>query len=53
MPQMMPMSWLSLFIMFSVTLTLFATLNYYTMNPKTKASRKKKSPSKKTLTWKW
>nr|URX53762.1 ATP synthase F0 subunit 8 [Cryptotermes sp. 4 AB-2022a] len=52
MPQMMPMSWLSLFIMFSATLILFTTLNYYMMalNPKTK---KYKGVPKKALSWKW
>nr|AIY61922.1 ATP synthase F0 subunit 8 [Cryptotermes secundus] len=53
MPQMMPMSWLSLFIMFSATLILFTTSNYYAMSPKTKTKKEKKSSSKKMLTWKW
>nr|URX53192.1 ATP synthase F0 subunit 8 [Cryptotermes mangoldi] len=52
MPQMMPMSWLSLFIIFSATLTLFATLNYYTMTIKAGAA-KKGSASTKMLNWKW
>nr|YP_009726962.1 ATP synthase F0 subunit 8 [Cryptotermes declivis]QIA95622.1 ATP synthase F0 subunit 8 [Cryptotermes declivis] len=52
MPQMMPMSWLSLFIMFSTTLILFATMNYYTMIPLTKTDKKKET-SQKNLNWKW
>nr|UQJ75069.1 ATP synthase F0 subunit 8 [Procryptotermes hesperus] len=52
MPQMMPMSWLSLFIMFSSTLILFATLSYFTLVTKTKTSWGKKIPTK-TLNWKW
>nr|URX53411.1 ATP synthase F0 subunit 8 [Cryptotermes parvifrons] len=52
MPQMMPMSWLSLFIMFSATLILFATLNYYTVTPSVKVTTKGKTPTS-TLNWKW
>nr|URX52932.1 ATP synthase F0 subunit 8 [Cryptotermes cynocephalus] len=52
MPQMMPMSWLSLFIMFSTTLILFATLNYYTLILKTKTNESKKI-SNKFMNWKW
>nr|URX52802.1 ATP synthase F0 subunit 8 [Cryptotermes cavifrons]URX53309.1 ATP synthase F0 subunit 8 [Cryptotermes cavifrons] len=52
MPQMMPMSWLSLFIVFSATLILFATLNYYTTTPKTKTTEKK-SILTKAMSWKW
>nr|URX53205.1 ATP synthase F0 subunit 8 [Cryptotermes rotundiceps] len=52
MPQMMPMSWLSLFIMFSTTLVLFATLNYYTNIPKTKTTEKKMILTK-PMNWKW
>nr|WHM51826.1 ATP synthase F0 subunit 8 [Cryptotermes bracketti] len=52
MPQMMPMSWLSMFIMFSTTLTLFATLNYYTNSP-VASTIEKKSTSTKAMNWKW
>nr|URX53957.1 ATP synthase F0 subunit 8 [Cryptotermes domesticus] len=52
MPQMMPMSWLSLFIMFSASLILFTTMNYYTTTLKTDANEKKKVPTKQ-LNWKW
>nr|URX54451.1 ATP synthase F0 subunit 8 [Procryptotermes speiseri] len=52
MPQMMPMSWLTLFIMFSATLTLFATLNYYTTTPKTKPNGKALLLTNH-LNWKW
>nr|URH16447.1 ATP synthase F0 subunit 8 [Kalotermitidae sp. A SH-2022a] len=52
MPQMMPMSWLTLFIMFSATLLLFASTNYYTSIPKSKHT--KKTPiTKKMMSWKW
>nr|URH16830.1 ATP synthase F0 subunit 8 [Glyptotermes pubescens] len=52
MPQMMPLSWLTLFIMFASTLILFATMNYYSYTPKTKTS-KKSEIKKKELNWKW
>nr|URX52789.1 ATP synthase F0 subunit 8 [Cryptotermes cymatofrons] len=52
MPQMMPMSWLSLFIMFSATLTLFATMNYYMTILKTETTEKKKALTE-ALNWKW
>nr|URX52705.1 ATP synthase F0 subunit 8 [Cryptotermes sp. 1 AB-2022a]URX52731.1 ATP synthase F0 subunit 8 [Cryptotermes sp. 1 AB-2022a] len=52
MPQMMPLSWLSLFIMFSATLILFSTLNYYAMIIKTSTTEKKEITNK-ILNWKW
>nr|URX54308.1 ATP synthase F0 subunit 8 [Neotermes sp. 7 AB-2022a] len=52
MPQMMPMSWLTLFIMFSATLILFALTNYYTKVP-TSNLLLKKMITTKTLNWKW
>nr|UQJ75147.1 ATP synthase F0 subunit 8 [Eucryptotermes sp. n. nr. breviceps] len=52
MPQMMPLSWLMLFIVFSTTLILFATMNYYTNIEKAK-SHTKENYSTNSLTWKW
>nr|URX53710.1 ATP synthase F0 subunit 8 [Kalotermitidae sp. 2 AB-2022a] len=52
MPQMMPLSWLMLFIMFSTTLTLFAAMNYYTNIQKTSTNPKKSTTTKK-MNWKW
>nr|URX53723.1 ATP synthase F0 subunit 8 [Postelectrotermes sp. 2 AB-2022a] len=52
MPQMMPLSWLLLFLMFSMALVLFATMNYYTNIQKTETIKKKKIPTK-TMNWKW
>nr|URX53424.1 ATP synthase F0 subunit 8 [Rugitermes unicolor] len=52
MPQMMPLSWLILFTMFSSTLMLFAVMNYYNNIPKTTISSKKVIINKVT-TWKW
>nr|URX53179.1 ATP synthase F0 subunit 8 [Neotermes phragmosus] len=52
MPQMMPMSWSIMFIMFSMIFILFATTNYYINMPSTKIITKKKTLMK-TLNWKW
>nr|URX54412.1 ATP synthase F0 subunit 8 [Rugitermes aridus] len=52
MPQMMPLSWLILFIMFASTLILFATMNYYNNIPKTMIMKKETIINKPT-TWKW
>nr|URX54490.1 ATP synthase F0 subunit 8 [Glyptotermes sp. 18 AB-2022a] len=52
MPQMMPLSWLTLFIMFSMTLILFTSMNYYSHNPKSKTA-KKSEKKMTTMNWKW
>nr|URX53892.1 ATP synthase F0 subunit 8 [Cryptotermes kirbyi]URX53905.1 ATP synthase F0 subunit 8 [Cryptotermes kirbyi] len=52
MPQMMPLSWLMLFSMFSITLIVFSAMNYYTTTPTMSVSGKKSIPAK-TLNWKW
>nr|URX53075.1 ATP synthase F0 subunit 8 [Kalotermitidae sp. 6 AB-2022a] len=51
MPQMMPLSWMILFIVFSTSLILFAVMTYYSFIPPTKsASIKIKLNS---TPWKW
>nr|URX52692.1 ATP synthase F0 subunit 8 [Glyptotermes sp. 1 AB-2022a] len=52
MPQMMPMSWVTLFITFSATLILFSTMNYYSHIPKTKTTKMDKITIK-NMNWKW
>nr|URX54009.1 ATP synthase F0 subunit 8 [Glyptotermes sp. 14 AB-2022a] len=52
MPQMMPLSWLTLFTMFSMALVLFASMNYYSHVPKTSTPMKDKI-SLNNMTWKW
>nr|UZC33337.1 ATP synthase F0 subunit 8 [Mastotermes darwiniensis] len=52
MPQMMPLSWLMLFFMFSLTFLLFNVVNYYSH------IHKNVNPTKKTIkvnsmNWKW
>nr|YP_010397463.1 ATP synthase F0 subunit 8 [Sinomantis denticulata]ASY98142.1 ATP synthase F0 subunit 8 [Sinomantis denticulata]UQJ77596.1 ATP synthase F0 subunit 8 [Sinomantis denticulata] len=52
MPQMMPLSWLTLFFFFSFMFITFNVMNYYTPYklPTLKTSIKTLS---KTLNWKW
>nr|YP_009142419.1 ATP synthase F0 subunit 8 [Platycnemis foliacea]AKH04371.1 ATP synthase F0 subunit 8 [Platycnemis foliacea] len=52
MPQMAPMSWLILFLFFSIMLIMFSTMNYYHYTPMIKKSEKT-SFKKLTMNWKW
>nr|UQJ75173.1 ATP synthase F0 subunit 8 [Marginitermes cactiphagus] len=52
MPQMMPMSWLILFLMFSLTFMMFAATNYYTTIQKMMI-KSKENINRKTMNWKW
>nr|YP_010397580.1 ATP synthase F0 subunit 8 [Potthastia gaedii]UQJ73619.1 ATP synthase F0 subunit 8 [Potthastia gaedii] len=55
MPQMAPISWLVLFLVFTLTLILFNILNYYCSLPKNlenlESSNNKNLNS--SLNWKW
>nr|YP_010249765.1 ATP synthase F0 subunit 8 [Prodiamesa olivacea]QTT60896.1 ATP synthase F0 subunit 8 [Prodiamesa olivacea] len=54
MPQMAPISWLILFLIFTVTLVLFNILNYYCNLPKTVSSSEEKSNiNNNSMNWKW
>nr|YP_010397593.1 ATP synthase F0 subunit 8 [Boreoheptagyia zhengi]UQJ73671.1 ATP synthase F0 subunit 8 [Boreoheptagyia zhengi] len=55
MPQMAPISWLILFILFSLTLILFNILNYYCSLPKNLSSSEPSSlmNSSNSMNWKW
>nr|YP_010415486.1 ATP synthase F0 subunit 8 [Capnia yunnana]USC52374.1 ATP synthase F0 subunit 8 [Capnia yunnana] len=52
MPQMAPISWLALFIAFSLILLLFNFVNYYSFLPKTPETSEKEI-SQTPMTWKW
>nr|WES82247.1 ATP synthase F0 subunit 8 [Archotermopsis wroughtoni] len=52
MPQMMPLSWLALFMMFSTTLIMFNITNYFSQSPSKKITSKKQMKLKQT-NWKW
>nr|APX39610.1 ATP synthase F0 subunit 8 [Cryptocephalus androgyne] len=51
MPQMAPLNWLTLFILFSIYVLMFSAMNYFFyMKPPTKAFSQKK---KKFHNWLW
>nr|WHM51527.1 ATP synthase F0 subunit 8 [Zootermopsis nevadensis]WHM51540.1 ATP synthase F0 subunit 8 [Zootermopsis nevadensis]WNR50548.1 ATP synthase F0 subunit 8 [Zootermopsis nevadensis] len=52
MPQMMPLSWLILFISFSTIFVMFNTMNYFSFTQTNKKMQKKIKLTKKT-NWKW
>nr|YP_009694026.1 ATP synthase F0 subunit 8 [Amphinemura longispina]QEI04305.1 ATP synthase F0 subunit 8 [Amphinemura longispina] len=52
MPQMAPISWLTLFIAFSLTLLIFNTMNYYSVLPKS-PEISQKTISSDSMNWKW
>nr|YP_006073059.1 ATP synthase F0 subunit 8 [Acetes chinensis]AEQ36593.1 ATP synthase F0 subunit 8 [Acetes chinensis] len=52
MPQMSPLLWLNLFIMFSLTLIIFLTLTYFMKIP-TKTSSSIEEMPKSSMNWKW
>nr|WEG23140.1 ATP synthase F0 subunit 8 [Bithia sp. 1 HNL-2023a] len=54
MPQMSPINWLSLFIMFSITFLIINMMNYYMYNLNTpKFNLNFQFKLKKSLNWKW
>nr|WNH42041.1 ATPase subunit 8 [Neoperla benti] len=53
MPQMAPISWFLLFIVFSGTLLLFNFLNYYSFLPTNPATTLQPKIQSKSLLWTW
>nr|ALO77636.1 ATP synthase F0 subunit 8 [Calleida angusticollis] len=53
MPQMAPMSWLSLYLMFTLIFLLFNFLNYYMFFIKNTKKMIKNKYLNKNLNWKW
>nr|YP_003433944.1 ATP synthase F0 subunit 8 [Siphlonurus immanis] len=53
MPQMAPLSWLTLFIMFSMTLILFNIINYYSFEFSPPGSSQTTTTSTQALNWQW
>nr|ALO71129.1 ATP synthase F0 subunit 8 [Staphylinidae sp. 1 EF-2015] len=51
MPQMAPLNWLVLFIMFIITFLLFNSLNYFSFKYSPKSNLSKKIISE--INWKW
>nr|UFZ13063.1 ATP synthase F0 subunit 8 [Protohermes niger] len=52
MPQMAPINWLFLFLLFSFILILFNIMNYYIMIPNSPETSSK-SFKMNSLNWKW
>uniref|UniRef100_A0AAU7L2M5 ATP synthase complex subunit 8 n=1 Tax=Asceles clavatus TaxID=3127719 RepID=A0AAU7L2M5_9NEOP len=52
MPQMAPISWLTLFFIFSITLISFSIMNYFMISPEAPKPSEKKIISS-SLNWKW
>nr|ATN41232.1 ATP synthase F0 subunit 8 [Endopterygota sp. 24 LC-2017] len=53
MPQMAPIGWLTLFVIFSITFILFSMMNYYSILPFSPKSQDKKFIKSNSLNWKW
>nr|YP_009740553.1 ATP synthase F0 subunit 8 [Paratonkinacris vittifemoralis]QID03515.1 ATP synthase F0 subunit 8 [Paratonkinacris vittifemoralis] len=53
MPQMSPLMWFSLFIMFSIVLILFNQMNFFSFKPMIMKSSEKSKIKKNNLNWKW
>nr|YP_010596268.1 ATP synthase F0 subunit 8 [Taxigramma karakulensis]WAJ60513.1 ATP synthase F0 subunit 8 [Taxigramma karakulensis] len=54
MPQMAPINWLSLFIIFSITFIMFNMMNYYSFYPTLpKSILINKNNLTNSLNWKW
>nr|YP_002274305.1 ATP synthase F0 subunit 8 [Parafronurus youi]ABY53352.1 ATP synthase F0 subunit 8 [Parafronurus youi] len=52
MPQMAPLSWLTLFIIFSFTLIFFGIMNYFLVSPDAPQSSSS-SFQTQPFNWKW
>nr|YP_010894901.1 ATP synthase F0 subunit 8 [Phortica tanabei]WJW73414.1 ATP synthase F0 subunit 8 [Phortica tanabei] len=53
MPQMAPIGWLSLFLIFSISFILFCILNYYSYIPTSPKSLNLKTNNLNSMNWKW
>nr|AVN68248.1 ATP synthase F0 subunit 8 [Rhabdoblatta sp. RHA] len=51
MPQMMPISWLTLYLFFIIILFIFSFINYFSFIPTSIPMKKTLSP--KVMNWKW
>nr|UPY81529.1 ATP synthase F0 subunit 8 [Exhyalanthrax sp.] len=53
MPQMAPISWLLLFIMFTMALILFCMMNYFNYLPTSPKSTSTEKIKTNQMNWKW
>nr|QNJ59917.1 ATP synthase F0 subunit 8 [Gymnoscirtetes pusillus] len=52
-PQMSPLMWFSLFIMFSIVLILFNQMNFFSFKLNIIKKTEKSEMKSKNLNWKW
>nr|AAO34330.1 ATP synthase F0 subunit 8 [Megalagrion pacificum]AAO34333.1 ATP synthase F0 subunit 8 [Megalagrion pacificum] len=52
MPQMAPMSWLMLFVFFTMSLLFILTMNYYLYIPTMETELQKEEQKSKMMNWK-
>nr|AYM85041.1 ATP synthase F0 subunit 8 [Melanoplus bivittatus] len=52
-PQMSPLMWFSLFIMFSLVLILFNQMNFFSFKPEIIKTESKSEKMNKNMNWKW
>nr|QHD47888.1 ATP synthase F0 subunit 8 [Sinacroneuria dabieshana] len=53
MPQMAPISWLALFVIFSLTLFLFNCMNYFCFLTPTPTLKEETKIHSSSMNWKW
>nr|YP_010239115.1 ATP synthase F0 subunit 8 [Miltogramma oestracea]QTF74375.1 ATP synthase F0 subunit 8 [Miltogramma oestracea] len=53
MPQMAPINWLTLFIIFSITFMIFNMMNFYLFKPSMPKSYMINKINPNSLNWKW
>nr|WEG23036.1 ATP synthase F0 subunit 8 [Senometopia sp. 1 HNL-2023a] len=53
MPQMAPINWLSLFIIFSISFMIFNMMNYFLFIPSTPKLTLTKNKQINVMNWKW
>nr|YP_008080722.1 ATP synthase F0 subunit 8 [Songmachilis xinxiangensis]AFQ07904.1 ATP synthase F0 subunit 8 [Songmachilis xinxiangensis] len=53
MPQMSPLNWLILFLIFSISYILFMTLNYFNSMNQNQKTIKMLQTNQSPLSWKW
>nr|YP_005089103.1 ATP8 gene product [Liriomyza huidobrensis]AEO51713.1 ATP synthase F0 subunit 8 [Liriomyza huidobrensis]AFL93375.1 ATP synthase F0 subunit 8 [Liriomyza huidobrensis] len=53
MPQMAPISWLTLFLSFFLIFIMFNIMNYFIYSPSSPTCQKKSEIFTKPMNWKW
>nr|YP_007627073.1 ATP synthase F0 subunit 8 [Ommexecha virens]AGC22389.1 ATP synthase F0 subunit 8 [Ommexecha virens] len=53
MPQMSPLMWFTLFLMFSMLMILFNQMNYFSFKPLLMKSKIQETIKSKDINWKW